>query len=480
MVVKKNHFLKLQQQTIKPTTRSIESKGKVTKEASTPAVVDSKRKGGLHSTTQVPKRIYLQEPRKPEPIRPEPKKQEAVVKNVVKSPQKAGKTRGDYELNALMTRMVDDELRDLMRKTFQNLVDDAADETECRFSQILRNEVAPDLRNVIGLNITKRLLNVHNPLCVQIQFKGKPDKFELREFLKKYNFIGFARKAINIFAAQLKGIDDFDRLCTEEEVRCGSVVVSVSPEYKFTRCPTNLKTKYKDVHLEELVTNVQQDEELNRVQNKNISETFKSIKSAEKQEKSNLTNAKLETIKLEKLNEKKAEVQPPISNNVVKSNIVTKHVEAGNKPKQNIANKETTSKQESPKIIKTENKIVTSSKPETKITTPQKRTTVTVTAKVPPAKTITQVTPTKTLSQVSPIKSETKMDRTKGVVKVAPHKSTAKVTPSKAKQQICSKLATPRKSTDDEDDYDELDDYDILALMSEGIVLDECCGSDED
>lgn len=61
----------------------------------------------------------------------------------------------------------------------------------------------------------------------QIQFNGKPDKLELREFLKKYNFIAFSRKTVNIFAAELKGINDFDRLCAEKEVRCGRCNINI-------------------------------------------------------------------------------------------------------------------------------------------------------------------------------------------------------------------------------------------------------------
>lgn len=260
----------------------------------------------------------------------------------------------------------------------------------------------------------------------------------------------------------------------------GSVIVSVSPEYKFATCPANLKTKYKDVDLEELVASVQKDEALNKAQYKNISETCKSTTSPEKQEKSSPTNTKLETVKSEEIKEEKPEVQAPLQAKVNKSNVVT--VESGNKPRENVASNETIKKLESPKV-KTENKTVTPSKPQTKITTPQKKITITAKAVLEGAtsiKTLRKDNHTKTASQIPPVKSEAKMDQTRGVMKVPPHNSAAKVSRTKAKQERCSKLATPKKSTDEEDDYDELDDHDIFALMSEGIVLDECSGSEEE
>lgn len=58
---------------------------------------------------------------------------------------------------------------------------------------------------------------------LQVQFSGKPEKVYLGEFLKKYNFIAFKRieKTNNMFAAQVKTINDFDKICSEREVKCG-------------------------------------------------------------------------------------------------------------------------------------------------------------------------------------------------------------------------------------------------------------------
>lgn len=62
-----------------------------------------------------------------------------------------------------------------------------------------------------------------NYINFQVKFSGKPEKVYLGEFLKKYNFIAFKRieKTDNMFAAQVKTINDFDKVCSEREVKCG-------------------------------------------------------------------------------------------------------------------------------------------------------------------------------------------------------------------------------------------------------------------
>lgn len=61
----------------------------------------------------------------------------------------------------------------------------------------------------------------------------------------------------------------------------------------------------------------------------------------------------------------------------------------------------------------------------------------------------------------------------------SPVKPQIKITDAKV-GTVTTQNKLEKKTDKVESDYDELDDHDILALMSEGIILDECSGSDDE
>ena len=59
---------------------------------------------------------------------------------------------------------------------------------------------------------------------LQLQFSCRPKNGGFLQFLKTYNVKTYRRfnKDVNIFVARLTSITDFDKLCTNKELRCGN------------------------------------------------------------------------------------------------------------------------------------------------------------------------------------------------------------------------------------------------------------------
>nr|XP_049707765.1 serine/arginine repetitive matrix protein 2 isoform X4 [Helicoverpa armigera] len=429
-------------------------------------------KGPAKVKTAVPESTAT---RKPEVKKPEEDKKEVLPARV---PQE-----GHYELNARMTKMVERELQDIMIKLWQELPDNPTDETEAVVVDKLRNKAGDDLRNVLGLNITKRLLNVHNPLYVKVQFSGKPEKVHLGEFLKKYNFNAFKRieQTVNMFAAQVKTINDFDRLCSAKDIRCGDIKVFVNPIYKFTKCPQNLVTSFYDKEEDT-------SDEASEVVDKGNAKTEEN-KSPEKAKPSEKVPEKAEPNKTETVNkpaESKIVVNKPASeikpeNKAAVNKTIVENKAIANKPAENKAVPNNTAVNKSPQKPAAQNKNVvnkpaevkttvannaTSNKPVVGNATSNKPAVGNVTSNKPAA--VNKSNDTKASAEIKEVKKpqpNTKINDTEK--KAAP-------TPTK------NEKTGPKPKEKDFDDNDELDDHDILALMSEGIILDECSGSDEE
>uniref|UniRef100_A0A2A4JS40 Uncharacterized protein n=1 Tax=Heliothis virescens TaxID=7102 RepID=A0A2A4JS40_HELVI len=398
-------------------------------------------------------------PEIPAARKPEVKKQEEDKKEVLPArvPQE-----GHYELNSRMTKMVERELQDIMIKLWQELPDNPTDETEALVVDKLRNKAGDDLRNVLGLNITKRLLNVHNPLYVKVQFSGKPEKVHLGEFLKKYNFNAFKRieQTVNMFAAQVKTINDFDRLCSAKDIRCGDIKVYVNPIYKFTKCPPNLITSFYDKEEET-------SDEAAEIADKDKAKTEEN-KSPEKPKQSEnipvKAEPKTETVSNKTTEAKSVAIKPAIENKPENKAVVNKTV---------VENKATANKP-------AENKVVPSNTAVNKSAETPVAQSKTVAKKPAEEKTVVTNTATSNKPTVGNKTNDTKASvESKEGKKPQPNSKNdtgkkAAPTPTKNDKTI------PKPKEQDIDDNDELDDHDILALMSEGIILDECSGSDEE
>ncbi|XP_039761490.1 uncharacterized protein LOC120634780 isoform X3 [Pararge aegeria] len=150
------------------------------------------------------------------------------------------------ELDERTTQILEEELQAIMMKVWQSLPDTPSLPAERYVAERLRNEASDDIRNVLGLNVTKRLLNVYNPLFLRVQFSGDPDPVHLKQFLKTYNIQEFRQhmQHSNLFVARVSDIADFDRLCVLSNARCGETTVSIKPSYRFSQCPTKLNTVF--------------------------------------------------------------------------------------------------------------------------------------------------------------------------------------------------------------------------------------------
>ncbi|PZC82860.1 hypothetical protein B5X24_HaOG209303 [Helicoverpa armigera] len=391
---------------------------------------------------------------------------------------------GHYELNARMTKMVERELQDIMIKLWQELPDNPTDETEAVVVDKLRNKAGDDLRNVLGLNITKRLLNVHNPLYVKVQFSGKPEKVHLGEFLKKYNFNAFKRieQTVNMFAAQVKTINDFDRLCSAKDIRCGDIKVFVNPIYKFTKCPQNLVTSFYDKEEDT-------SDEASEVVDKSNAKTEEN-KSPEKAKPSEKVPEKAEPNKTETVNkpaESKNVVNKPATENKPENKAavnkpVVENKATANKPAENKAVPNNTAVNKSPQKPAAQNKNVVNKPAEVKTTvannaTSNKPAVGNATSNKPAVGNVTSNKPTAVNKSCNDTKASVEIKEVKKPqpnTKINDTEKKAAPTPTK------NEKTGPKPKEKDFDDNDELDDHDILALMSEGIILDECSGSDEE
>ncbi|XP_026743484.1 muscle M-line assembly protein unc-89-like isoform X7 [Trichoplusia ni] len=368
------------------------------------------------------------------------------------NPATSEASSGRYELNERMTRMVETELRDIMIKVWQELPDNPSDEVERIVVDKLRNKLSDNLRNVLGLNITKRLLNIHNPLYVKVKFSGKPEKVYLGEFLKKYNFIAFKRieKTDNMFAAQVKTINDFDKVCGEREVKCGNIKVFINPMYRFTKCPPNLVSSFYD---EETETS----DDANTETIENVAKSDKQVVAKGLTKDSENTPKTKEAVKAE---------------TNAKSNEVAKVINKTDK--NNTSDKPTNDN----KVV---NKPANDNKSVAETKTANDKTTV---------KTVTEGKANVEQKTNAQKANNEQADKVQTAADKAPiENKNAKPVGSKApvKKEVNTPIKTANEpKTSDKgnksqvyNDYDELDDNDILALMSEGIVVDEWSETDD-
>ncbi|XP_038217018.1 uncharacterized protein LOC119835958 [Zerene cesonia] len=423
----------------------------------------------------------------------------------------------ERELDPLTTRLLEYELRHIMIKVWQEFPDDPPTDDEKLVAEKFRNEAGDDIRNVIGLNVTKRLLNIHNRLIVKVRFSSRPEKSYLLAFLKKYKIRGFKRVAseINTFAAQLKTIEDFDRICAEKVISCGNAKLTITPCYTFMKCPPKLKTKFvdeaddKDEEKEnpKVKSDTNNDEEESikiDVKNKVATEEKAGEKKNENKDQIESTTTKANPVRLEV---KEADIKPKEVNKpkVINKpdtskpgNIQTPDKETSQKsevkkvtnakiaqPKENSGGKinENKTDETEKSVGLTAEKNKETAKNET-INTPKAKQAIvpkSVKAKIEPP---TNNIPTKT---VPTTKTPQKFTKPTAVAKrINKAKETAKV-PSKKIQSGKDKskdIKTVKNQSkmgviEKYDDYDEMDDEDILALLSEGVVLDECGSDDE-
>ncbi|XP_053621019.1 uncharacterized protein LOC128681260 isoform X2 [Plodia interpunctella] len=507
-----------------------------------------------------------------------------------------------YELNPLMSRMIDVELQDVMIKVWQSLPDEPRTEADKMVAEKFRTDVGDTFRNVLGLNVAKRLLNIFNKLILKIQFSVIPQRTNLRNFLKKYSFISFKRIAgtTRSFYAQVKSIQDFDWLCKTKDLYCGLSRVSVTPCYKFSQRPDKLKTSFNKSNEEKTKTDVTTDKDAKdtpkndniiKQDEKELAKAVAKTTQAESttQAKPTTSNAENKPTTVKPTTQAKTNVPKPLQNSkesnqsltAVKANFsanstVTKTTQVNtttptasttekmpNKPIQNAPNKPTTATQnaQNKPTTATQNApnkptTATQNAPNKTTTAPQnaqnKPTTATQNAQNKPKtatqnslnkpmtatpnapnkpKIATQDSPNKstTATQNAPIKSTTATQNTpnkpitatpnahkkqltpqqkknpsaqnrttqaksaptqtkanankvkptpKGQIETAQAKPQAKFTSKAQEIKKKSYVKTKKDPLKGKGDFEELDDHDILALMSGGIVLDECSGSD--
>ncbi|XP_047540945.1 titin homolog isoform X3 [Vanessa atalanta] len=392
---------------------------------------------------------------------------------------------GQFELNGLMTRVLEEELQTIMIEVWQALPDDPPTEAERFVAESLRNEASDEIRNALGLNVTKRLLNVYNPLFVKICFSCRPESGCLTKFLDEYKIKGFKRihKETNTFAARLTSITDFDNICSAKDIRCGSARITVSSCYRFLQCPKQLNTIFANndeevgTEKDEKDTNEIEDDEKEAVTPKekiilesNTREEKLIIVPKEKERKNKMVAIETtETTHAQKnvLSEK----VKPIENIIQKKSVVTKSRTSENNPK--IEEPKKTNKMKSPigkpnisgnKIKIEENNTIKS--PSTKPNTSKKK------PKVDEPKENNKIK----RPLAKPVQKTVSKESSRDKILSKPLKATA------LKQNI---IINEDDLTDFEidtefDEDDEMNDEEILALISGGVIVDECIGSDDE
>ncbi|KAM3968923.1 uncharacterized protein ACR2FA_002193 [Aphomia sociella] len=451
-----------------------------------------------------------------------PTKQQAVVENKVES----AKTNPPKPSPAKQTEAPKQTTQKPppQPKVRHEVPDEPSTDAETTVVKESKTDIVDDVSKVVGLNVEKRL-DVHNPLKVTIQFSAPPKREDLRAFLKKYYFMSIQRNqsAMNTFEGEVKTIEAFDALRAVNELYCGSVIIKVSTNYQFTQCPSKLKTDYYDEtkHSEEILEsdkaitktassddsikvvtpNIKAEDKSQLVENTNKTVKEKSINAAELKEKK-LCPVKIKeekspikpviksvndqpVLKSEKVTDTKektvtkevkplAKVVKPIDKgqSIVKSEQVAKTLEnTASKAekttnKKSLAKDETNSKQldKTPTIVKS-NKISEGEQTkEDKSKGQPNNSKPAIIIKEKSQTTSKQTEPTK-----KPKPTSNTIEKQSNVTTV--NKNTSIDTKKNAA------LSKPSKA---ENDCEELDDRDILTLMSGGIILDECCGSDED
>ncbi|KAI5638275.1 titin-like isoform X2 [Phthorimaea operculella] len=374
-----------------------------------------------------------------------------------------------YELNQMMSKALESELQEIMLKAWEELPDIPSSEAEALVTDKFRNEAGQDLKHALGLNVTKRILNVANPFSIKIEFDTQPYGPCALNFLRWLNCANMKRTldGQHTYRAVLPSQSDFDRVLSKPVVRIGTLKAKMKPHYRFTKCPPKLKTIYK-CSKKKMPDNEQ--EIIKEVTDLNIkldapkAEVKKTTAKTEvKKEVKKPAEVKTEA---KKSTEVKAEAKKPtvVKTEAKKPTEVkteTKkptEVKTENKPSAEVTKTETPKKVEA--TVKTESKPAVTPK------TTNSKTTVT---KVTPK---SQAAPKK--PAVSKPTPQTKPKDNKTATKVAEKTKTV------TKKPTASKTTPNKKKQRKQSDFDELDDEDILALMSNAIVLDECVGSDDD
>ncbi|GBP25671.1 hypothetical protein EVAR_12148_1 [Eumeta japonica] len=111
-----------------------------------------------------------------------------------------------------------------------------------------KNKCGDDFRHALGLNVAQRILNIHHPFYVKVQFSELPRGRTISGFVRKYNIGKFERvsrnkrtTAKNTFKGSVSSFRDFDRLCKLKQMEYDGVKVHVSSYYAFIKCPFQLK-----------------------------------------------------------------------------------------------------------------------------------------------------------------------------------------------------------------------------------------------
>ncbi|CAH0718493.1 unnamed protein product, partial [Brenthis ino] len=380
---------------------------------------------------------------------------------------------GQFQLNDLMTRILEEELQTIMIEVWQALPDAPPTEAEKFVADKLRNVTSDNIRNVIGLNVTKRLLNVYNPLIVKLRFNRRPESGCLTKFLNSYNIKSFKRitREANTFSARLASISDFDKICIDKEIRCGGAKITVTPCYKFDKCPSKINSIYNIIDDED---SKEEDNEYNDGENKEI--------------ESKTTNLKDSNTKSEKNKDNEAKIKDVSSENKEKSIVSDKNVnkieenKISNTKKQNCSNtqikpnkdvQKTTNKTGNAKTIDHKTTDIVKSAPSNK-------------PKVEDAK---KILPEK---KATTEESKKLVTAKKAIETKKPNKNRSNTEKPKVSQAKKISILQEEQDMGDEekevmedeikkfDEGDEMNDEEILALVSEGVVVDECTGSDEE
>ncbi|CAH2098803.1 unnamed protein product [Euphydryas editha] len=356
---------------------------------------------------------------------------------------------GQFELNELMTRVLKQELQTLMIEIWRTLPDKAPTEAERFVAEKLRSEASDDLQNVLGLNITKRLLNVYNPLFVKIRFSCRPESGCLTKFLDQYKVKSFKRinKETNTFAARLHSITDFDNICAAKNIRCGGARIMITPCYRFTLCPKRLNTIFADSG-EDVVKVEQKDKVVNE------NEGDKKIKEKEtKAVESNKTEGKPTSILKDK---EKEVIKPKETPNKHKNEVTEVKPKENKNQKKEIVLKSPESKTNIgyPKENKNQKEIV--------LKPPENKTNI------------------ENPKENKIVKSPVVKPKQNAAVKVTPKEKQTSIKKSVPKRDIESELEMNEAKINQFNEGDEMNDEEILALISSGVIVDECIGSDDE
>ncbi|CAK1549176.1 unnamed protein product [Leptosia nina] len=387
------------------------------------------------------------------------------------------------QLGPVTTRILEHELRHIMIKVWQEFPDEPPTEEEKFVVEKFRNEAGDDIRDIIGLNVTKRLLKVHNKLIVKVCFLSRPERAHILAFLKKYRISGFKRitSENNTFAARLKRIEDFDKLCSDKEIICGNAELTITPCYKFIKRPANLITKFLDNSHDENPNETAD----KRVIEKKAQTKVKSASEEIQERDKSLPTTSIKKDVANKKNESEIDYKQNTETTTQKSNNVKLDVPTKNmdrvQPLPKLVNK--TAAFDKTSIDKPQSTKLLKDLP----SEPQR-----TMAKVP-GKCNKNVSISKEYERIKPCKGTENLENTKVTKKDQEkpknYEKFKKQTIEKVKKPAYNKELPSKKSFKQKiqtkdvinkyEDYEEMDDEDILALLSEGVLLDQCGSDDE-